>query len=33
MDGVALGHHGIDCSFETMRRYELTDPVLWKSQK
>jgi hypothetical protein len=31
MRGVELGHHGTDCSFETiLRRYELTDPVLWK---
>jgi hypothetical protein len=31
MRGVALGHHGGDCTFETiLRRYELTDPVLWK---
>jgi hypothetical protein len=31
MRGVELGHHGMDCSFETiLRRYELTDPVLWK---
>ena len=31
MRGVDLGHHGGDCSFETiLRRYELTDPVLWK---
>jgi hypothetical protein len=31
MRGVELGHHGADCSFETiLRRYELTDPVLWK---
>lgn len=30
MRGVALGHHGGDCTFETiLRRYELTDPVLW----
>jgi hypothetical protein len=29
MRGVELGHHGSDCSFETiLRRYELTDPVL-----
>jgi hypothetical protein len=29
--GVALSHHHGDCSFETiLRRYELTDPVLWK---
>ena len=31
MRGVALGHVGGDCSFETiLRRYELTDPVLWR---
>ena len=31
MRGADLGHHGQDCSFETiLRRYELTDPVLWK---
>ncbi|MEO3779486.1 chromate resistance protein ChrB domain-containing protein [Micromonospora sp. B11E3] len=31
MRGVDLGHHGGDCTFETiLRRYELTDPVLWK---
>ena len=31
MRGVELGHHGGDCSFETiLRRYELEDPVLWK---
>jgi hypothetical protein len=30
MRGVELGHHGGDCSFETiLKRYELTDPVLW----
>lgn len=30
MRGVDLSHHGGDCSFETiLRRYELTDPVLW----
>lgn len=30
MRGVELGHHGGECSFETiLRRYELTDPVLW----
>jgi len=29
--GADLGHHGQDCSFETiLRRYELTDPVLWR---
>ncbi|GIE83350.1 hypothetical protein Aph02nite_93000 [Actinoplanes philippinensis] len=31
MRGVDLGHHGEDCTFETLlRRYQLTDPVLWK---
>ncbi|WP_028281142.1 chromate resistance protein ChrB domain-containing protein [Arthrobacter sp. H5] len=31
MRGVDLGHHGHDCTFETLlRRYELIDPVLWK---
>jgi hypothetical protein len=31
MRGVTLGHHDGDCSFETiLRRYELTDPVLWR---
>ncbi|OLZ61214.1 chromate resistance protein [Streptomyces sp. IMTB 2501] len=31
MRGVELGHHGGDCSFETiLRHYDLTDPVLWK---
>jgi hypothetical protein len=30
MRGVELGHHGGDCSFETiLRRYGLDDPVLW----
>jgi hypothetical protein len=30
MRGAELGHHGDDCSFETMlRRYDLTDPTLW----
>jgi hypothetical protein len=29
--GADLSHHGADCSFETiLRRYELTDPVLWR---
>ena len=29
--GAELSHHGSDCSFETiLRRYELTDPVLWR---
>jgi hypothetical protein len=28
--GADLSHHGSDCSFETiLRRYDLTDPVLW----
>jgi hypothetical protein len=31
MRGVDLGHVGGDCSFETiLRRYDLTDPILWK---
>ncbi|GAB2628447.1 hypothetical protein Aab01nite_22110 [Paractinoplanes abujensis] len=31
MRGAELGHHGRDCSFETiLRRYDLDDPVLWK---
>jgi hypothetical protein len=31
MRGVELGHHGGDCSFETiLHRRDLTDPVLWK---
>lgn len=31
MRGVELSHHGGDCSFETiLRRYDLTDPVLWR---
>jgi hypothetical protein len=31
MRGAALGHHGGDCSFETiLRHYQLMDPVLWK---
>lgn len=30
MRGAALSHHHGDCSFETiLRRYDLTDPVLW----
>jgi hypothetical protein len=29
MRGVDLGHHGPDCSFETiLRRYDLDGPVL-----
>ena len=31
MRGVELGHHGGDCTFETiLRRYQLDDPVLWE---
>jgi hypothetical protein len=31
MQGVELGHHVGDCSFEAfLRRYELDDPVLWE---
>jgi len=31
MRGVDLSHHGSDCTFETLlRRYQLTDPVLWR---
>ncbi len=31
MRGVELGHHGHDCTFETiLRRWELADPVLWR---
>ncbi|GAA2760849.1 chromate resistance protein ChrB domain-containing protein [Actinopolymorpha rutila] len=31
MRGVDLGHHGSDCTFETiLRRYHLADPVLWR---
>jgi hypothetical protein len=31
MRGVDLGHHGGDCTFETiLHRYDLTDPVLWR---
>jgi hypothetical protein len=31
MRGVDLGHHGYDCTFETiLRRHDLTDPVLWR---
>ena len=30
MRGVELGHHGGDCTFETiLRGYDLDDPVLW----
>jgi hypothetical protein len=31
MRGAELGHHGGDCTFETiLRRYDLVDPVLWQ---
>jgi hypothetical protein len=31
MRGVDLGHHGGDCTFETvLRRHDLNDPVLWR---
>jgi hypothetical protein len=31
MRGVDLGHHGGDCTFETiLRRHDLDDPVLWR---
>ena len=31
MRGVELGHHGSDCTFETiLHRYDLADPVLWR---
>jgi hypothetical protein len=31
MRGVPLGHHGGDCTFETiLRRHDLVDPVLWR---
>jgi hypothetical protein len=31
MRGVELSHHHGDCSFETiLRRYEITDPMLWR---
>lgn len=34
MRGADLSHHSGDCSFETfLRRYELTDPVLWEIGK
>ena len=34
MRGVDLGHHGTDCSFETiLRRHDLTDPVLWRTRR
>ena len=31
MRGVEYGHHGDDCTFETLLRlHDLTDPVLWR---
>ena len=31
MRGVDYGHHGADCTFETiLRRHDLGDPVLWR---
>ena len=31
MRGVEFGHHGEDCTFETLlRRHDLVDPVLWR---
>lgn len=31
MRGVEFGHHGDDCTFETLlRRHDLVDPVLWR---
>lgn len=31
MRGVEFGHHGSDCTFETLlRRHGLADPVLWR---
>jgi len=31
LPGAELSHHGGDCSFETiLRRYDITDPVLWR---
>lgn len=31
MRGVEFGHHGDDCTFETLlRRHDLIDPVLWR---
>jgi len=31
MRGVEFGHHGSDCTFETLlRRHYLDDPVLWR---
>lgn len=31
MRGVEYGHHGSDCTFETLlRRFDVNDPVLWR---
>lgn len=31
MRGVEFGHHGQECTFETLlRRHDLADPVLWR---
>jgi hypothetical protein len=31
MRGVEFGHHGDDCTFETLlHRHEVADPVLWR---
>jgi hypothetical protein len=31
MRGVEYGHHGADCTFETvLRRHDLLDPALWR---
>ena len=31
MRGVELGHHGGDCTFETiLRRHRVDDPVMWR---
>jgi hypothetical protein len=31
MRGVEFGHHGDDCTFETLlRRHDVADPVLWR---
>jgi hypothetical protein len=31
MRGVEFGHHGSDCTLETLlRRHDLADPVLWR---
>jgi hypothetical protein len=31
MRGVEYGHHGDDCTFETLlRRHDVADPVLWR---